>query len=74
MRAEYAAAGVLAGVGEQVGMGAGDEFAQLSDLLGVVVLGVGAQSGVELGDGGGGWAECGVVPKDVVRLWVGAAL
>ena len=74
MCADDAAGGVLAGIGKQIGMGLGGECAKLSDLLGVVVLGVGAEGAVELGDGGGGWAECGVVPKDVVRLWVGAAL
>ena len=47
-------------------MGAGGEVAELSDLLGVVVLGVGAQSGVERGEGLGGGGEGGFVPKDVV--------
>ena len=55
-------------------MGAGGEVAELPDLLGVVVLGVGAQGGVEFGEGVVGRFERGVVPEDVVRLRGGAAL
>ena len=62
MRADDAAGGVLAGVGKQIGMGLGGECAKLSDLLGVVVLGVGAEGAVELGERGGGWGVVGFVP------------
>ena len=62
MRADDAAGGVLAGVGKQIGMGMGGECTELPDLLGVVVLGVGAQGAVELGECGGGWGVVGFVP------------